>query len=417
MTILSLAFVFGCAKKEEPAAEMEEAAPAEAEVLAAKELTPKEELGRRLFFDSRLSEPEGQACAVCHGPTVGWTGPDEEVNKTHAVYPGALEPRFGNRKPPAASYAGFSPKLHRDEEGTFVGGMFWDGRATGWTLGDPLAEQAMGPFLNPLEQNMPDNNAVVQKVIDSDYADLFREVWGADSLNIEDHDAVYEKIARSIAAYERSGDVTKFTSKFDDFWRKATKAGLDVASIDESNIDRFQNLGLNEDELKGFVLFNTTGLCSQCHVLDSIDGNPPLFTDFTYDNLGVPRNPENPFYKMDQWNPDGEKWVDKGLGGFLETTEDYKQYAQENMGKQKVPTLRNVDLRPFDGYVKAFTHNGYFKTLKAVVNFYNIRDTEGAGFPPPEIAANVNEDEMGDLGLTPEEEDLIVLFMKTLSDR
>jgi cytochrome c peroxidase len=418
LAILSLAFLFGCAKKEEPAAETEETAAGEAEVLAAQELTPKEELGRRLFFDTRLSEPMGQACAVCHGPTVGWTGPDEELNKAGSVYPGALEPRFGNRKPPTSAYAGASPKLHRDEEGTFVGGMFWDGRATGWTLGDPLAEQAMGPFLNPLEQNMPDNKAIIQKVIDSDYADLFREVWGVDSLDIEDPEATYANIGRSIAAYERSSDVTKFTSKFDDFWRKATKAGLDVTSIDESNVDGFQNLGLNEDELQGLVLFNTTGLCAQCHVLDSIDGNPPLFTDFTYDNLGVPRNPDNPFYAMDkEWNPDGENWVDKGLGGFLETTEEYQQYAEENMGKQKVPTLRNVDLRPFDGFVKAFTHNGFFKSLKVVVNFYNTRDKEGASWPPPEIAANVNVDEMGDLGLTPEEEDLIVLFMTTLSDR
>jgi len=417
LTILSLALIIGCAKKEEPGAE-ESAAAEEVEVLSAQELTPKEELGSRLFFDTRLSEPEGQACAVCHGPTVGWTGPDEALNKAGSVYPGALEPRFGNRKPPASAYAGFNPELHRDEEGIFVGGMFWDGRATGWTLGDPLAEQAMGPFLNPLEQNMPDSTAIIRKVIDSDYADLFREVWGEDSLDIEDPEATYEKIARSIAAYERSTDMTKFTSKFDDFWRNATRAGLEVASIDEGNIDRFLNLGLSEDELRGFALFNTTGLCSQCHVLDSVDDNPPLFTDFTYDNLGVPRNPDNPFYKMDKkWNPDEEKWVDKGLGGFLETTEKYKQFAPENMGKQKVPTLRNVDLRPYDGFVKAFTHNGYFKTLKEVVNFYNTRDIEGANWPPPEIAANVNVDEMGDLGLTPEEEDLIVLFMTTLSDK
>jgi len=418
LSILSLAFIFGCAKKDEPAAEIEETAADETEILTAQELTPKEELGRRLFFDTRLSEPMGQACAVCHGPTVGWTGPDEALNKAGSVYPGALEPRFGNRKPPTSAYAGASPELHRDDEGTFVGGMFWNGRATGWTLGDPLAEQAMGPFLNPLEQNNPDNKAIIQKVIDSDYADLFREVWGADSLYIEDPEAIYAKIGRSIAAYERSGDMTKFTSKFDDFWRKAAKAGLDVAAVDAGNKDRFQNLGLNEAELQGLVLFNTTGLCAQCHVLDSIDGNPPLFTDFTYDNLGVPRNPDNPFYAMGkEWNLDGENWVDKGLGGFLETTEEYKQYARENIGKQKVPTLRNVDLRPYDGFVKAFTHNGFFKSLKEVVNFYNTRDKEGSSWPPPEIAENVNVDEMGNLGLTPEEEDLIVLFMTTLSDR
>lgn len=411
-TILSVALIFSCTKKEKTVAE-------EQEVVTAKELTPKEELGRRIFFDASLSTPEGQACSACHLPTAGWTGPDSDVNEKFAIYPGALKPRVGNRKPPTAAYAGFSPKLHRDEEGTFIGGMFWDGRATGWTLDDPLAEQAMGPFINPLEMNMADKKSVILKVIESDYANLFRQVWGADSLDAEnDIDGTYERIARSIAAFERSHEVTKFTSRFDDFWRKATSAGLDVTSIEEKNVDQFKDMGLDEDELKGLVLFNTTGLCSQCHVLDSVDGNPPLLTDFTYDNLGFPRNPDNPFYMQDkQWNPDGKNWVDKGLGGFLETTEDYAQYAQENYGKQKVPPLRNLDLRPFEGFVKAFTHNGYFKTLKEVVRFYNIRDTEGAEWPPPEIAENVNVDEMGDLGLTPEEEDLIVTFLKTLSDK
>jgi len=412
MTIASLSLLCSCAKKEEPEAEA-------LETVEAEQLTPKEQLGMKLFFDTRLSTPEGQACAVCHGPTVGWTGPDSDLNAGGSVYKGAMEPLFGNRKPPASAYAGSGPKLHRQEDGTFVGGMFWDGRATGWTLGDPLAEQAMGPFLNPLEQNMPDKKSIILKVIDSDYADLFREVWGESSLDTEnDIDATYERIVRSIAAYERSHDMTKFTSKFDDFWRAANASDLDVSGIDESNMEQYRNMGLDEAELQGLALFNTTGLCSQCHILDSIDGNPPVFTDFTYDNLGVPRNPDNPFYKMDkQWNPDGESWVDKGLGGFLETTDEYAPYALENMGKQKVPTLRNVDLRPQEGFVKAFLHNGFFKSLKEVVSFYNTRDKAGASWPPPEVAENINVDEMGDLGLTPEEEDLIVLFMKTLSDR
>jgi cytochrome c peroxidase len=142
-----------------------------------------------------------------------------------------------------------------------------------------------------------------------------------------------------------------------------------------------------------------------------------VFTDFTYDNLGAPKNPENPFYSMsEEWNPDGKDWVDKGLGGFLETTEEYAQYASENYGKHKVPTLRNVDLRPSEGFAKAFLHNGYFKSLKDVMHFYNARDVEGENWPPPEISENVNEDELGDLELSEREEDLIVLFMKTLSD-
>jgi cytochrome c peroxidase len=104
-------------------------------------LTPQEQLGKFLFFDTTLSDPPGQSCAVCHGPDVGWTGPDQGINAAGAVYEGAVAGRFGNRKPPASTYAGNSPILHYD--GTkWVGGMFWDGRATGGTLGDPLAEQA-----------------------------------------------------------------------------------------------------------------------------------------------------------------------------------------------------------------------------------------------------------------------------------
>ena len=153
-----------------------------------------------------------------------------------------------------------------------------------------------------------------------------------------------------------------------------------------------------------------------------------LFTDFTYDNLGVPRNPQNPFYFEPEWNPDGLLWVDEGLGGFLRSVGE--SYESE-LGKQKVPTLRNVDKRPGPGFVKAYGHNGYFKSLKGIVNFYNTRDvkpscpdpftTEADAmkqgcWPVPEVAVNVNTDELGDLGLTPEEEDAIVAFLKTLSD-
>ncbi len=131
-------------------------------------LTSTEELGKELFFDTNLSTPPGQACAACHGPEVGYTGPDATINKGGAVYEGAMPGRFGNRKPPSAAYAGDSPILHFD--GTiWVGGMFWDGRATGWRLGDPLAEQAQGPFLNPLEQNNASAKVVIDKVLASSY--------------------------------------------------------------------------------------------------------------------------------------------------------------------------------------------------------------------------------------------------------
>ena len=386
---------------------------------AAATLFPIEELGKKLFFDKSLSSPAGQECAACHGQWVGFTGPEERFNKLGGVYEGALKGRYGNRKPPAASYAGGSPKLHIDKDGNFVGGMFWDGRATGDVLGDPLAEQAMGPFMNPLEQNMPDKKTIILAVQKSSYAGLFEEVWGKGSLDAtKNADKTYELIARSIAAYECSAEANPFSSKFDAFWKAATAKGLKLETIEADNAKYFKNLGLTEREVQGLVLFNTKGMCAACHVLNSVNGRPPVFTDYTYDNIGVPKNPDNPFYgQAKNFNPDGKAWVDKGLGGFLETVDKYKSHAAANMGKHKVPTLRNVDERPVPGFVKAFMHNGSLKSLKDVVRFYNTRDKAAPTWPAPEVKANLNTEEVGDLGLTDDEENAIVDFMKTLTDK
>ena len=252
--------------------------------------TPMEQLGKALFFDKNLSDPVGQSCATCHAPKVGWTGPKSSINAAGAVYPGAVATRFGNRKPPTAAYGGDSPILHWDGE-LWIGGMFWDGRATGETLGDPLAEQALGPFLNPLEQNMPSAAAVVAKVAASTYAPLFEQVWGPGAFSSVS--VAYNNIGRSIAAYERSSEVNPFSSKYD-AW-KAGKARLTPL------------------EKWGYSLFTGKGKCDLCHV-------EPLFTDFSYDNLGVPKNPKNPFYDADPaFNPDGDAWIDPGLGGFLKS--------------------------------------------------------------------------------------------------
>ncbi len=382
-------------------------------------LSAKEELGKRLFFDPKLSDPEGQSCAACHDPAVGMTGADPRNNLNGGVYEGAKKGRFGNRKPPAAAYAGGSPVLRREPGGEYVGGMFWDGRATGEALADPLAEQAMGPFLNPLEQNIADPAALAAKVRASDYAALFERVWGRGALDASvDPDRIYEQIGRSIAAYERSAEVNPFASAFDDFWRQARAKGLDPAAADPSNIKAFEGLGLGPVELDGLLLFIGKGQCAACHSLASIDGKPPVFTDYKYDNVGVPANPKNPFYAMGpEFNPEGAKWIDQGLGGFLAEVPKYAADAAANMGKHKAPTLRNVDLRPSSSVVKAFMHNGFFTDLKAVVHFYNTRDVTSAGWPRPEVTANLNTAEVGRLGLTEAEEDAIVAFLKTLSDR
>ncbi len=396
---------------------------------AVAELTPDELLGKALFFDENLSTPPGQACAVCHTPEAGWTGPVSEINAHGAVYPGAIKNRFGNRKPPSSAYATPSPVLHfveEDGETLFIGGNFWDGRATGEKLDNPAADQAQGPFLNPVEQNNPSPKIVCKRIRGSSFAaeltghsyeELFDMAYGAGSLDCKNNvDATYDLIALSIAAYEDSTEVNAFSSKYD----------LYLAG----------QAALTEEEALGLQLFNGKGMCANCHISDSANANtPPLFTDFTYDNLGVPRNPENPFYDMPrQFNPQGEDFIDLGLGGFLATRVDYAQFAPENYGKQKVPTLRNVDRRPNENFVKAYAHNGYFKTLKGIVHFYNTRDVldkcEDLGiidptedmalanncWPAPEVDVNVNTDELGNLGLSDEEEDAIVAFMKTLTD-
>jgi cytochrome c peroxidase len=173
---------------------------------------------------------------------------------------------------------------------------------------------------------------------------------------------------------------------------------------------------LSAQETWGLELFNDTGKCALCHISEAgPGGEPPLFTDFTYDNLGIPKNPDNPFYTMPRrWNPDGMNWVDYGLGGFLKKAGFAPNVYGPELGKHKVPTLRNVDLRPYPDFIKAFGHNGYFKSLEEIVHFYNTRDVES--WPPAEVPETVNIDELGNLGLTLEEEAAIVAFMKTLSD-
>jgi len=384
------------------------------------DLTLKELLGKKMFFDNELSTPRGQACAACHGPRVGWTGPDPHINQTGGVYEGAVKRRFGNRKPPTSAYATFSPIFHFDAaKELFVGGLFWDGRATGARLGSAAAEQAQGPFLNPLEQNMASPQMVCRTIEEQSYAGLFTQVFGEGSLDCSSSRIAntYDLIAFAIAAYEASPESSQFSSKFD-AWTQG----------------RAQ---LSREEMRGWELFNGKAKCAQCHPAKPLaEGTPVLFTDYTYDNLGIPKNRMNPFYNMPpEFNPDGENFVDKGLGEFLRHSGDpaWMAKADANDGKMKVPTVRNVAKHPGKGdrFPKAYTHNGYFKTLKGLVHFYNTRDVKPACadpltpeasalaqqcWPAPEVAANVNKIELGNLGLTSTEEDMIVAFLKTLSD-
>ena len=147
-------------------------------------LTAQEELGKSIFFDENLSINNNQSCAACHAPESGWTGPDPVLNAAGSVYEGSIADRFGNRKPPSSAYATPSPILHyviEKKEALFIGGNFWDGRATGEILGSPAAEQALGPFLNPLEQALPAAAEVVSRICASSYSGLFTQVCGTEA--------------------------------------------------------------------------------------------------------------------------------------------------------------------------------------------------------------------------------------------
>ncbi len=378
-------------------------------------------LGKVIFTDNDLSRERNQSCAACHSPEWRWTGPIPTINAAGAVYEGSIAGRFGNRKPPSSAYATISPVFHRERSGLFVGGNFWDGRATGFKLGNPAADQAQSPFLNALEMALPDAACVVYRVSVSAYAGLYAAVWGGnlasivfpgttdascaagtpialDATNRAKVNDEIDNIARSIAAFEGSPESNQYSSRFD-----AWKAGL---------------ASLTKEEVKGWSLFQGKGGCQGCHVSR---GPRPAFTDFTFDNIGVPKNPANPVYNGTPG------FIDYGLGGFLASMPSLGNPVPE-MGKQKVPTLRNVDRRPFPLAAKAYMHNGVFKSLEEVVHFYNTRDvlprcasTPSPVFgvncwPEPEVLQNMNTDELGNLGLSAAEESALVAFLRTLSD-
>ncbi|KKG15291.1 cytochrome C peroxidase [Methanosarcina sp. 2.H.T.1A.6] len=349
---------------------------------SAGDLSPKEELGKLLYFDENLSTPKGQSCASCHDPEFGFADPDQNL----PVSQGVLPRMFGNRNSPSAAYASYSPDFthaYEDDQIFYYGGQFWDGRA------DNLIEQAKGPFLNPLEMHNPNKVTVVKTIRISDYADLFEEVYGSGSLN--NVDTAYDYTAEAIAAYESSKEVNKFSSKYDEYLAaEGTPAAEDI---------------LSEEEQLGLELFDGKALCSECH---PSSGTEPVFTDFTYDNLGVPRNPDNPFYSLPKaFNPLRSAYIDLGLGGSGRAGVD----ADAEKGKMKVPTLRNI------GKTAPYTHNGYFTNLEDLVHFYNTRGVESEGWPAPEVEENVNIEELGNLGLNDTEEKAIVAFLNTLDDR
>jgi cytochrome c peroxidase len=412
-------------------------------------------LGKLLLFDKHLSVRQNEACSFCHTPETGFTGPMQSINLGAVSYPGSVRSRFSQRKPQSYMYATFAPVLHYNAlQGDFVGGNFWDMRASGYRLQSPSAEQAQGPPTNPVEMGLPDSACLAYRLSKAPYRKLFETVWGDDSFLIEwpqnvekvcatpgppagddpypvhfskadrqRTDRVYDGFGLAAAAYEASPEVSPFSSKYD-----RVQAGKEQFKAKEA---------------QGYALFRGKARCNECH-RDGGPGEEPLFTDFTASNLGVPRNPvlqylfeTAPNKQGYNPNPAGSSYVDSGVGLFLRKMKslsgqlnpdsDWIDLAPKFDGKFQVPTLRNVDMRPSPSFVKAYMHNGYFKSLKEVVHFYNTRDTlpkckvgdpgeKVTCWPAPENATNLNKKQLGSLGLTQQEEDDLVAFLRTLTD-
>ena len=371
-------------------------------------LTPLQLVGKRLFEDRNLSDPPGESCASCHDRGQAFTG--SNGSPAPAVALGSRPDVLGNRNVPTIMYASFSPPFAfvpaLDDDGaatlTPVGGQFWDGRAA------DLIEQAKGPFLNPREMNNASASTVVNKVRRAGYAPLFRYVFGADAL--EDSDGAYEHVGEAIArSKRRRGSI------------RSAPSSTTPCAARPSWTGRVAGLRAVHRSAKGKL----HRVPRRRH--DVTQPADWLFTDFTYDNLGLPRNAAVP----DNADP---AFADLGLcaqDGLAERAP--AGFDLESLcGAFKVPTLRNVEL------TGPYGHNGVMTDLRDVVSFYATRDTsperwfatdaDGAVHKfddlPDAYQANVNTSEVPydrKLGeaprLTDDEIDAVVAFLKTLTDR
>jgi cytochrome c peroxidase len=447
-------------------------------------------LGKLMNFDKNISPNENSACASCHMPYAGFSGPIPSVNLTMIAYPGSVHLRAGKRTAQRYTYASYFPPLQYDAvQGAFFGGNFWDSRATGYLIRNPSAEQSQFPPVDPLEMGNPDTACITYKLSLAAYRPLFEDIWGAGSFDIAwpsntaqicatpngaaslggsttpvalspsdrtRSNTDYDHWAQSLNAYEHSLSVSPFTSKFDAYL-KGTYT-------------------LTADEQAGYNLFRGKGNCNSCH-LDGRSTAPtpqppdgtapnaedtgvaanttPVFTCFGSSNLGLPKNPRDSFYyetTPDAYgftpNPTGFAYTDYGLGTFLRSgfgsapspNSSWRQFASTTDGQMQTSTARDVALTPPQCptteapgpyFQKEFFHNGYIKSLKQLVHFYNTRDVYPfpvesgncpAGtvekvtcWPEPEVPQN-RDMTVGSLGLTDQEENQIVIFLQTLND-
>jgi cytochrome c peroxidase len=442
-------------------------------------LEPIEQLGKDLLYDTTMSNPDGYACAQCHAPTAGYTsGLEPIINIVAGVPPGVVPGRWDNRKAYGYSYAAYSPQgpSYNAFAGVYIGGNFWDGRAF------DTAMQAQGPPINPNEMNNTPVGTppfdqypplLIKKIQSRPYSYLFKQIYGPDVFTKYTGLQLFAIWGEAIAAFEASGDVCQFSSKYDASQYGATGLNTYTLSASEERGRILYGVGPNPTNDPTFG----QAQCFACHSSAALpqigletDFNE-TFTMYCFANIGVPKNPNNPYYAMTNpvtnptgYNPLGTNYIDYGLGDnatggldgtkfFNKTPGDIPQFR----GLMLTPTTRNTDLRPTPTFVKAYFHNGFAKSLQEVVHFYNTRNIAvnasgqqvafnllngpptgyAAIWPPPEVIDNVQNVEgytpaqaaaagttgvtaqngqVGNLGLTASQEADLVNFLKILSD-
>ena len=313
----------------------------------AADLSPAAQLGRQIFSDASLSASGKQSCATCHDPAHAYA----PGNKLAVQLGGADGQAHGYRATPSLRYLEHNPPFSFDEEGNPNGGINRDGRAAS------LAEQAERPFLAPHEMANASTGDVVERLSRSSYAAQFRLVFG-EAIFAQPQQA-FSRITYALQQFQQEEpDFHRYDSKYDLYL--ASKVPLELA------------------ELRGLALFNDErkGNCAACHPsVRGDNGAPPLFTDFSFDNLGLPRNARIPataeaaYFDLGLCGPDRTDLAKKG----------------ELCGAFKVPSLRNVATR------QVFFHNGVFDNLADALRFYVRRDTHPEEWYPRDKRGKVQK--------------------------
>lgn len=352
-------------------------------VVAAQKEENKESiaLGQALFFDKNLSQNRTQSCSTCHNPQTAFTDDrDNGVAKMASL--GDDGKSLGGRQAPTVAYAMFSPEFHYDQKKQkYVGGQFWDGRES------TLANQAGGPPLNPVEMNMKDKAQVVQRLQENQYyVETFKKLYGKDIFsNVE---LAYTAMTKAIESFEKTKEFAPFDSKYDRY----LKGEYDLTPL--------------EDLGRSLFFSNNNNSCASCHVLKGEDKEGETFTNYEYHNIGTPIN-----HELNAKN--GTTAVDEGLLANPIVTD----VAQR--GKHKVPTLRNVAV------TAPYMHNGVFKDLKTVVEFYDKYNNQDRTINPetnkawdvPEVKETISLEELKAKKLNERKVEALVAFMKLLTDK